>query len=308
MKLSRESEKKARAFVHKHARPLERHLLSYYFNEGSAEDVFSELAKYRNPDGGFGHALEPDLRTPGSSAIATTIGLQILRELSTASDHPLVRGAIHYLLDSHDEKLKLWPIIPSAAREAPHAPWWEYDEGLPKRFGGFLANPRAEIVGYLLDYADLVPKNLPERLLKAVVSHLEALPDDMEMHDLLCYVRLAETRAMLEDARTKVTQKLRKAIDRVVARKPSDWRKYGPKPLFVVSSPDSPFAPMLAREIDLNLDYEIEHQREDGSWAPNWSWGGTFPEAWKDAEREWKGVLTVMTLRTLRNFGRIEGS
>ena len=129
----------------------------------------------------------------------------------------------------------------------------------------------------------------------------------MEMHDLLCFIRLAETPAFPEDARARILPKLIRVVDRVVAREPDQWEGYGLKPLLVVTSPDSPFAEMLAEEIHLNLDYEIEKQREDGSWAPNWSWGDTYPEAWPEAEREWRGVLTVNTLKALRNFGRLEG-
>ena len=34
-----------------------------------------------------------------------------------------------------------------------------------------------------------------------------------------------------------------------------------------------------------------------------WSWGG---DAWQQAERDWKGHITVNMLRTLRAFGRID--
>lgn len=285
---------------------MEQCLFSYYFREGSVEDVFAELAKYQNSDDGFGNSLEPDVRLSDSSAIATTIGLQILRELKASENHPIVRNVIRYLLDTYDSEYEVWQIIPSNANEAPHAPWWQYTEGLAKQWGEFLANPRAAIVGYLYDYSELVPANLLDRLTIAVVSHLDSLPDSMEMHDLLCYVRLAETQTLLKDARTKILQKLRQAVDCVVAKNPSDWEKYGLKPLTVVASPDSPFAAMLDKEIDLNLDYEIDHQQEDGSWTPNWSWGDAFPEAWKNAEREWKGVLTVRALKVFQNFDRLE--
>ena len=56
----------------------------------------------------------------------------------------------------------------------------------------------------------------------------------------------------------------------------------------------------------MNLDFEIEQQAEDGSWSPNFSWGDQYPEAWQTAKKEWQSRFTVDTLKTLRDFGRIE--
>lgn len=302
MKLSQEAQAKAQAFLFEQARPLERSLYSYHFQGGDREEVFTELAPFQNPDGGFGHGLEPDVRLPDSSVIVTTVGLQILRELNAAEDHPLVPGAIRYLLDTYNSEHEGWLIIPETVDKVPHAPWWQYDGDLSK----CRANPRAEIIGYFFDYSGLVSGDLRDRLVAVVLSHLDTLPDAMEMHDLLCYIRLAETKTLPEAARAKIMQKLTRAVGCVVAREPDQWEGYGLKPLMVVTSPDAPFAQMLAQETNLNLDYEIGCHQEDGSWAPNWSWSDAFPEAWPEAEREWKGVLTVETLKTLRNFGRLE--
>lgn len=63
---------------------------------------------------------------------------------------------------------------------------------------------------------------------------------------------------------------------------------------------------MIRPALEQNLDYEIEQQCEDGSWSPNWSWFGQFPEEWPTAEREWRGVLTLRTLRALQAFGRLK--
>jgi len=46
----------AREFVHTHGRVLERRLL----DGAPPADVVDALLPYRNPDGGFGHGLEPD--------------------------------------------------------------------------------------------------------------------------------------------------------------------------------------------------------------------------------------------------------
>ncbi len=50
------------------------------------------LASFANPDGGFGGSLEPDLRAPDSSALATSQALRMLRELGQPADHPLVEA------------------------------------------------------------------------------------------------------------------------------------------------------------------------------------------------------------------------
>ncbi len=308
MKLSTANMERAGTFIHSAARPVERALFAHYFHAGAPEEVYAQLEHFQNPDGGFGRALEPDLRLPASSVYVTTVGLQLLRDLATPAAHPLVQGAIRYLLQTYDAERQRWPIIPPAARAAPHAPWWSYDDDLPQRFGQYLANPRAEILGYLYDYAELVPSALIQEITEAVLSHLTSQPDEMEMHDLLCYVRLLETSSLPEAVRAPLLRKLEVVVARTVAREPADWEHYGLQPLSVVASPASPFAPLLAEAIDGNLDYLIAHQGADGAWGPNWTWGDLFPETWPAAEREWKGVITVSTLRKLQAFGRLEAS
>jgi hypothetical protein len=73
----------------------------------------------------------------------------------------------------------------------------------------------------------------------------------------------------------------------------------------VVRSPDSPFAAMLAREVQQWLDFGIGRQQTDGSWHPTWSWGNDHPQAWAEAKLAWQGILTLEMLLILRAFGRI---
>ncbi|MCB0236972.1 MAG: hypothetical protein KDG58_22575, partial [Anaerolineae bacterium] len=153
-------------------------------------------------------------------------------------------------------------------------------------------------------YAALVPPELLTELGAAVVAHLEANPQP-EMHDLLCYIRLVETEALPGALRERMLPLLSAVIDETVARDASAWAEYGLQPLTVVSSPESPFAALLADALPANLDYLVQQQGEDGAWAPNWSWFGLYDEAWPASERAWKGVLTVKALRQLRAFGRL---
>ena len=293
---------RAKNFIMDHGRTLDQRRFEFHFEDGSADAVLAALAPYQNDDGGFAHSLEPDLRTSTSSAIVTTIGFQMLREVRAPADHILVRKGIQYFIATYDESQQVWPIVPPEVDEAPHAPWWNYEKS-PETFGQFLVNPRAEIVGYLHEFSDGVPSQLLKTLTAAVLEHLDTLSDEMEMHDTLCFVRLAETKTLPN--RDKVWAKLARAAQDV-ARNAEQLTGYVLKPLWLVTSPESPLAARLQDEVEMNLDFEIEQQGEDGAWSPNFSWGEQYPEAWQTAKKEWQSRITVDILKTLKDFGRIE--
>ena len=297
--------RRASAFVMEQGRDLDRALFEFHFGDGTTESVLVALAAYQNDDGGFGHGLEPDLRTTASSVIATTVAFQNFRSLGVPVDHPMVRRGLTYLLDTYDESRQVWPIVPPEVEDAPHAPWWDYSNS-EAGFGGFLVNPRVEIVGYLHDYSTEAPPHLLETLTTAVFKHLESLPDAIEMHDLICFASLAETESLSQELKDRIWRKLAKAAEHGVAREPEQLTGYVLKPLYLASSPHAPLAEQFAAELAMNLDFEIGQQGADGAWSPNFSWGDQHPEAWQVAKREWQSRMTLKNLRVLRDFDRIE--
>jgi hypothetical protein len=64
-------------------------------------------------------------------------------------------------------------------------------------------------------------------------------------------------------------------------------------------------ADVLAADVQVNLDYEIARQGDDGAWTPNWNWFGNYPEVWPQAELEWKGVITLHRLLSLQAYDRL---
>ena len=302
-KLTQSAFQRAKNFIMDHGRAVDQRRFEFHFEDGPADAVLAALTPYQNADGGFAHSLEPDIRTPFSSAIVTTIGFQILREIQAPPSHILVRKGIQYFIATYEESRQVWPIVPPEVDDAPHAPWWNY-ENSPETFDQFLVNPRAEIVGYLHEFSDGVPTKLLTTLTRTFWSIWIPYPDEMEMHDSLCFVRLAETEALPK--RDKVWAKLARSAAHSVARTPEQLTDYVLKPLWLVPSPESPLAAGLKDEVEMNLDFEIEQQGEDGSWSPNFSWGDQYPEAWRTAKREWQSRFTVDTLKTLKDFGRIE--
>ncbi|MCO8274932.1 hypothetical protein M1L60_30520 [Actinoplanes sp. TRM 88003] len=73
------------SFVTTHARVLERRRLRHLLGEGSADEVLPALDAHRNPDGGYGWALEPDLRSVTSQPVAAMHALEVLAEVRDTS-------------------------------------------------------------------------------------------------------------------------------------------------------------------------------------------------------------------------------
>jgi hypothetical protein len=157
LKLSKESFLKAKAFIFEQARPLEQALFQYHFENGSTEEVIFRLNQFQNNDGGFGNALEPDIRLPQSSVIATTIGLQILREINTDTKAIEVQNAIKYLLKQYDPSINAWHNVSQIVNNYPHAPWWTFktEHGLTYS-ERFQPNSGAEILAHFWHYDGLI--------------------------------------------------------------------------------------------------------------------------------------------------------
>ena len=70
----------AARYLAANGRVLERRRFERLFADGGAGPVRDAVAAYRNADGGFGHALEPDGRCPGSQPLAIEFALRVLHE------------------------------------------------------------------------------------------------------------------------------------------------------------------------------------------------------------------------------------
>ena len=303
--LSREAFGRAADYLRNEARPLERALFAYHFEGRGRTAVLAALVPYQNADGGFGRALEPDMRAPASSVVATTMALDILRRVGATEETSGLPAALVYLIDNYDAETGRWPIISPAVEEAPHAPWWAYAESATN-FRDFWANPRASVVGYLWQYRKFVPSPFVEGALRSAATALLTYAQTMEMHDLMCYVDLLETPDLPSEMRQNMIDKLRRVVARSVVMDPADWDDYNLKPLTVIRSPQSELAAAVDPAVlDANLDYLIDAQEADGTWRPNWSWDFVDADAWAAAEREWRGVLTLRNLATLQAFGRL---
>ncbi|MDT5025012.1 MAG: hypothetical protein QOE61_1438 [Micromonosporaceae bacterium] len=305
--LTRTAFEQARQHLFQQGRSLDRVRYRFHFESGPAGAVLDELARYQNPDGGFGHALEPDLRTPASSAIATSVAFSVFRELEVAATQPLAKRAVDFLLKTFDTDRRGWQIVPPQVEDTPRAPWWTYAD-IDTTFGGCLLNPTASLVGALCDYAVLVPPAFLTEMISAVLERVQSA-SAFSMDTFRCLLELAETQSLPEWARQQLRSKLLEAVPAAIEKDPAAWATYSLQPLDVIRSPRSFLATAVdGAVVDANLDYWIDQQSADGSWPLSWTWAHVNEQAWRQAEQEWKGFVTVERLATLLAFGRVEGA
>ncbi|GAA3114681.1 hypothetical protein GCM10010466_02140 [Planomonospora alba] len=276
----------ARRYLLLNARLIDRLRCESLLDGAPPDRVLAVLRGYQNADGGFGHALEPDLRGPDSQPEPVEVAFWILDELDAFDDPMVIRACDHLLtVTTPDGGV---PFVLPSVRTSPRAPWWETPDEPP---GSLI--PTASIAALLhkhrVDHPWLAPateftwaaigkedKPTPYTA-RAIVHFLEHAPD--------------RDRALGEFAR------LREAILATVALDPDTPGEvhfpldFAPEPITL---------PLFGEEVlERHLDALIDQQGEDGGWRPN------FPMWTPVVAHEWGGFTTVARLRTLKAYGRL---
>ena len=271
------------------ARVLDRRVFQRLFSGGAAEPVRDAVAAYRNADGGFGLALEPDCRTAASQPAAVEMALRIM-DLADAWDERLVRGAIDWLVTMAPAEGGATFVEPSVS-EGPHAPWWVPVEGRP------VSLIQTGQISALL-YARGLTHPWLDGAARVMWSGIEQLtqPNGYEMFGVLAFLEQVPDRKRAEDAFDRVGPLL--LSSGLVALDPgAEGETFGP--LDFAPLPGSIARRLFdAATVEAHLDQLAGAQRDDGGWMFNWpSWSAA-------AEADWRGFLTVDALRVLRANGR----
>lgn len=308
--LSREQQGACWNYLETRARPLELARARCTFDGAGADEYLEALAGFANDDGGFGHGLEPDLPGAPSSPFQTSVAFQHLRRAGAAADHPLVVGAMRYLAGSYDAEARTWPPVPVAAQQAAgHAPWWSGAEDLERG----RINPRAELVGYLVQYREAAADLPVDALLEDLRGHLEARRAEgpVEMHEMLCLRRLAASPGLPGEWKAPLRKAVDEACERWVQKTPEAWGGYGLTP--IEGAPEPKVDPCSGEDyradaygVPAYLDHLIETLDPSGSWPLAWSWAEVDEEGWAAAELAWRGVRICDHLEVLSAYGRLE--
>ncbi|MGY5118981.1 hypothetical protein ACWC2H_24475 [Streptomyces sp. 900105755] len=294
---------RAERFIWLTARVLEQRLFAYHFLNGGPDPVETALDAYRNEDGGYGHALEPDLRGPLSQPLHAGHALRVLDAIGRCGGQRVER-VCRYLTAVSTADGALPAVLPGQ-RGYPAAPFVPVVDDPPSEL---LAT--GPVVGLLhrnevwhawlfraTDYCwqaiEDLEKSHPYEI-EAAVAFLDTVPD----------------RSRAEATADRLGRLVRD--QRLAALDPERLGTYPVAPGYAprehhfphdfARSPDS-----LARawftdeEMSRSLDFLTAEQEADGGWPIRW-------RQWAPAAAlEARPVVTIEALQTLRAYGRFVG-
>ena len=280
----------AERFVLTNARLLDRHRLAVLLHGAPVGPVLDALRAYRNPDGGFGHALEPDIRDPASQPASTLTALEVLAGVD-ALDDPMVADAAAWVAAIAEPDGGVPFVLPTAAAH-PRAPWMSPSSG-----GSFLTYALAAQLrqaGSAEPWLDRATEwcwaelehgdELSANGVRFALDFLDTVPDE------------ARANAAIERLRPQLDADGSIAVSGGV----EDERI---TPLALSERPGTR-GRALFTEAQIEADLErLEHeQQDDGGWTFDWL-------AWSPGQSvEWRGALTVWALTRLREHGVLTGT
>ncbi len=304
-----------RSWMYRNARPLDLARWRYHFENGSADAVLDALSAYQNPDGGFGHALEPDCWNPHSSPIQTWSATEVIHELGgVPSNHPVIQGILKWMESGADFNGHLWAGSVATNNDYPHAPWWGYSAPSEpaKEPQAEDYNPTAALAGFVLRYADRGSSVWAkcEQIARTAVDKLLAVESMNDMHTAVCYLRLLDDIEIAGVDALFFTEAFKRVINALVSSQVSTDTKawisdYVCKPSQFINSPDSPYYPCMAEMAQYECEFIEMTLPKEGVWGINWQWGD-YPAEWAISRNWWQGIQAVNNMLYLRNFGRLE--
>jgi hypothetical protein len=285
----------AENFVWSAARLVDRHRYALLFADEPAQRVIDALRGYGNPDGGFGHALEPDLRCPNSQPAPTLSALEILNEAGAAGGK-IARDARAWIASIAEPDGGI-PFVVPGFEVHPHAPWWAAaasNSGTTPEPGSFLTLALAAVVHAdgvsdddWLDRAtewswrSVETTEQPSGYwLKYACAFLDAVPDEQR------------ARAAIAALASRIDPYAITAVGGVEGE--------ALRPLDLSPRPRSRSRGLISQsQVDAHLDAVESEQQQDGGWMFDWL-------AWSPAQTtDWRGNVTIRALTWLRDNGRI---
>ena len=311
-KLTAQAYEEIKRWVHQNARPIYLAVWRYHFEGGSADTVIQELAFYQNRDGGFGNALEPDNWSEDASPYTTLYALNILKSLDALDMcHLMLQDALHYLDRCPHIGKAGWLFSIPSNNDAPHAPWWTYDQ---EANGYESIGLTAELTGFILLHT-APESDLYQKAVKLAGDMIDKLKSPGRYGDMgiggYCVLLTCIQKAGLTgqfDAE-RLSKALHKQVYDTIERDTGKWISYGVRPSNYIQSPDSPYYQANEAIVQAELDYLIDTRPAGGVWPISWSWfdnNDKYKREFAISENWWKAIKATDKVLLLKRFGRVD--
>ncbi len=269
---------KARDFVHRKGTLFERALFGYLFDGDSPERLQAVILCYKNPDNGFGHGFEHDLKTPDSNPLALEYVLTVMKHARIPPGR-ILDGAAKWVESQMDADGNL--RNPESTRRYPLAPWW--------RDAGGQTMPDS-IVGNLIHFGAATPSLADKTRRWAAARHsLESVGANewlfMAYH-AVDYFFAVDDFPRLDDFRRATIENVIACAEKAPESQYDSLFAFAPEP-------DSTIAKALPKGLITKfLDHLESAQRDDGGWVDQHN----LPQ--------WYAMTTINVLLALRRYGR----
>lgn len=293
--------RKAEDFIRGNARPIELAEFRCYFENGPKQALVDALRPYQNPDGGFGHALEPDNWNPASTPITTNdaiIRLFEAKALEAAGE--MAQGIVRYLASGQDfdREKRRWLFATSSNQGHPRAAWWGKEgDGI----AGW--NPTVSLAAFLVCMGEPGPwRELVAEAFQDLGQAEEKLGDGLKCYMLAWKLLQSYGIEGVIDFE-KAREAIRKALEQSICR---DTAKYGveyaPSPSWFFQDA-SPFWFEGARPlVQAELEALGRLQLEDGGFDITWQWHTPYTEEFAKARDWWRPRVTLEKLRFYNQY------
>jgi hypothetical protein len=285
-------------FMAAHARLLDRHRFDVLIRGAAPDGALAALEAYRNPDGGYGWGLEPDLRDARSQPAPALHAFEVFEDIAPSTS-PRAVELCDWLatVTLPDGGLPFALPLESAAG---CAPFWA---------GADPNESSLQITAIVAAMAHRVARHDP-----AVAGHdwlrratdyclltIEAAGQEAEPMALAFAFQMLDAAGARGTDVEALVEKLGQRIPadgrlKVVGGSPDEYMR----PLDFTPLPEGPVRGLFEPElIDAELDRLPGEQQEDGGWRVDFA---SYSPA---AELEWRGHVTVNTLGLLKRNGRL---
>lgn len=269
--------KAARDFVYQNGTLWERSLFAYLFQNGDVSRLHHHLKGYQNTDGGYGNAMEHDIRCPNSHPLALEYLLGVLDQYRIPLGD-LLDNVPEWLEGHQNEDGSL--MNPPEVLEYPHAGWWAVG-------GQYIP---ASTVGLLMKFGKATPL-LRERTARWVAKNLAL--DQIKTTEWLFmtyhaydYYQNVDDAPDLEACRQAVVDTILDLAYKAPDDQTYSLFRFAPTPDSVVARAAKPGF------IEAKLDYLQSTQGDDGGWRD------------QHGLTQWYSMVTMSNLHALRNYGR----